>query len=242
MVAIKGTRNGLLIQLEEGEWNKILDDLTAQVTRPQARSFFRGAQVSIDSGARALTVNQVTQLSNVLAQQEMTLVVLTGSAEETQALARELKLQPLPPPPAPTPAPHTAVLRGLAPPHYTGEGAEGGSDSTEVEALMIRRTIRSGQVIRYEGHIVVYGDVNPGAEIIAGGDIFVWGKLRGVVHAGALGNDNAFVSALYLAPTQLRIGGHIARAPDEKKRKTINAETARVRDGKIIVENWSAGK
>jgi septum site-determining protein MinC len=234
MVAIKGTRSGLLIQLGEGEWTGVLDELTAQVTRPQATSFFRGAQVSIDSGSRALDAAQVTQLSNVLAQQEMTLVVLTGSAEETRRLAETLNLKPLPVP-----------VREKAPevgPEVPADSPAEAHDSSEVEALMIRRTVRSGQVIRYEGHVTVYGDVNPGAEIIAGGDILVWGKLRGVVHAGALGNDNAIVGALYLAPTQLRIGGYIARAPDEKKRKTINAEQARVRDGKIVVEGWSAGK
>lgn len=234
MVAIKGTRSGLLVQLGEGEWSQVLDELTAQVTRPQASSFFRGAQVAIDSGSRALDTTQVTQLSNVLAQQEMTLVVLTGSAEETRRLAEKLNLKPLPAPVREQAknGKHDAPLAPLAEAH----------DGTEVEALMIRRTVRSGQVIRYEGHVTVYGDVNPGAEIIAGGDILVWGKLRGVVHAGALGNDNAIVGALYLAPTQLRIGGYIARAPDEKKRKTINAEQARVREGKIIVEAWSAGK
>jgi len=82
--------------------------------------------------------------------------------------------------------------------------------------------------------------VNPGAEVIAEGDVIVWGKLRCVVHAGASGNENAIVGALVLAPTQLRIGGYIARAPDEKRSNNWSAEIARVRDGQIIVEPWSA--
>ena len=80
-------------------------------------------------------------------------------------------------------------------------------------AILVRRTLRSGYSLQHSGHVVVIGDVNPGAEIIAGGDVIVWGHLRGMVHAGAEGNDDAVVCALDLAPTQLRIGGLIATTP-----------------------------
>ena len=85
--------------------------------------------------------------------------------------------------------------------------------------------------------LLVIGDVNPGAEVVAGGNVVVWGKLRGMVHAGAMGDDSAIVCALSLAPTQLRIGNHIARPPDEKKASPI-PEVARVRDDRIVVEPW----
>ena len=81
------------------------------------------------------------------------------------------------------------------------------------------------------------GDVNPGAEIVAGGDIIVWGKLRGTVHAGAMGNDSAIVCALNLAPTQLRIAQYIARSPEGRRRKPT-PEVARVRNGQIVAESW----
>jgi septum site-determining protein MinC len=68
--------------------------------------------------------------------------------------------------------------------------------------------------------------------------VYVWGKLRGVVHAGAAGDDHATVGALILAPTQLRIGQYIARAPDEHRVLRWPAEIARVRDGQIVVEPW----
>jgi septum site-determining protein MinC len=86
--------------------------------------------------------------------------------------------------------------------------------------------------------VVVVGDVNPGAEIIAEGDVLVWGKLRGLVHAGARGNSNAIVGALTLAPTQLRIGSLIARAPEDKRNRNAPAEIARIKDGRIVVEPW----
>jgi septum site-determining protein MinC len=106
------------------------------------------------------------------------------------------------------------------------------------QPLVIRRTIRSGQVVRHAGTVIVLGDINPGAEVIANGDVIVWGKLRGVVHAGAAGDLRATVGALLLMPTQLRIADHIARAPDDKRVLRWPAEIARVRDGRIIVEPW----
>jgi septum site-determining protein MinC len=106
------------------------------------------------------------------------------------------------------------------------------------QALLIRRTVRSGQVIHYAGTVVVFGDVNPAAEVIAEGDVIILGRLRGVVHAGAAGNEEAVVGALILAPTQVRIGEQVARAPDEKRWHPWPAEIARVRGGQIIVEPW----
>jgi septum site-determining protein MinC len=88
--------------------------------------------------------------------------------------------------------------------------------------------------------VVVIGDVNAGAEVIAGGDIVIWGRLRGTVHAGATGDDQAIVCALNLAPTQLRIGKHIARPPEGKRRRRIIPEVASVEEGKIIVKAWKS--
>jgi len=103
-------------------------------------------------------------------------------------------------------------------------------------ALLVARTLRSGQRIRHDGTVVVLGDVNPGAEIVAGGHVIVWGRLRGTVEAG-LATDGATVCALDLAPTQLRIGPAIARAPEEPDRIPF-PEVARELDGRIVVEGW----
>lgn len=80
--------------------------------------------------------------------------------------------------------------------------------------LYLRKTIRSGQSISSDGNIVVIGDVNPGAEIIAKGDITVWGILGGIAHAGMGGNNYAIIRALKLNPVQIRIGDVFARRPD----------------------------
>jgi septum site-determining protein MinC len=96
-------------------------------------------------------------------------------------------------------------------------------------------TLRGGQVLHHNGNIVVVGDVNPGAELIATGDILVFGRLGGIAHAGAQGDASARIFALDLAPTQLRIATSIAADAEPKRRSTPLPEAAVARDGRIIV-------
>lgn len=87
---------------------------------------------------------------------------------------------------------------------------------TEIsETKFILNSLRSGQREEFQGSIVVCGDVNFGAEIIAGGNIMVLGSLRGLAHAGANGNIMAFISANFLDVTQIRIA-NLVREVGEK--------------------------
>lgn len=88
------------------------------------------------------------------------------------------------------------------------------NEAETLPTLYLRKTIRSGQSISSDGNIIVIGDVNPGAEIIAKGDITVWGILGGIAHAGSDGNNYARIRALKLNPVQIRIGEVFARRPD----------------------------
>lgn len=105
-----------------------------------------------------------------------------------------------------------------------------------VAPLIVTRTVRSGQKIVYEGTIMIHGDVNPGAEIIAGGDIIIWGTCRGVVHAGAYGESEATITANRLLASQIRIAGLIARAPDNMDDDPRQKERARIESSHIIIE------
>lgn len=96
-------------------------------------------------------------------------------------------------------------------------------------------TLRGGQVLHHTGNIVVVGDVNPGAELIASGDILVFGRLAGIAHAGAQGDADARIYALDLAPTQLRIATMIASDGENKRRGGTLPEAALARDGRIVV-------
>jgi septum site-determining protein MinC len=145
-----------------------------------------------------------------------------ADAEPAEALRRPIPLPDLPPDPREGPE----------------IDAQGGK-----RVLTLTRTLRSGAAIRYDGDVVIYGDVNAGAQIRAGGNVTVLGKLRGVVHAGAAtgaGSDEAWILAFDLAPTQLRIGRHIAIAPDRGSRgeDALLPEIATVFDGAIVIEPW----
>lgn len=102
----------------------------------------------------------------------------------------------------------------------------------------INTTIRSGQVIEYEGNIVIIGDVNPGALIKAKGNIIILGTMRGVAHAGMDGNYDAIVAAYDLQPTQLRIGNIIGRQPDGDIVTSRLPEVAKVYDGEVFIEPY----
>lgn len=99
----------------------------------------------------------------------------------------------------------------------------------------IYTTLRSGNSIKYNGNIVIVGDVNPGAEVIATGNIIVMGTLRGIAHAGILGNTSALVVAFSLEPTQLRISNIIARSPDHQNYKPTGPEKACINGNSIII-------
>ena len=117
-------------------------------------------------------------------------------------------------------------------------GPSGALPAEPVPTMLIKRTLRSGQRIRFAGNVVVLGDVNPGAEVVAAGDIVVMGTLRGVAHAGATGGTEAIVAAFRLHPTQLRVGAVIGRAPDGLIPRPEAPEVARVRDGVLVVERY----
>ena len=83
------------------------------------------------------------------------------------------------------------------------------------EPLYLQMTVRSGVEIRHPGTIIILGDLNPGGSVIADGDILVWGRLRGVVHAGAKGNSRSVIMTLQMEPTLIRIANQVARGPEK---------------------------
>lgn len=98
-------------------------------------------------------------------------------------------------------------------------------------------TLRSGQILESETSIIILGDVNPGAKVVAKGNIVVLGAFKGYAYAGANGNQSAFVAALSMSPMQIRIGDVIARCSDEQQKSTDNQpKISYVEDGNIYIE------
>ena len=92
------------------------------------------------------------------------------------------------------------------------EGRQGDRDFNT--GRFYKGTLRSGQVLESETSIIILGDVNPGATIVSKGNVVVLGSLKGTIHAGAVGNEDAFVAALNMSPVQIRIADAIARSGD----------------------------
>ena len=106
------------------------------------------------------------------------------------------------------------------------------------KALLIQKTLRSGMSVKYPGHVVIDGDVNPGSEIVAGGSIYVWGKLRGTAAAGADGSENAVICALDFNPAGLRIANIVKEGQLIKLKIKKNPQKAHIHSGSIILSDW----
>ncbi|WP_338253633.1 septum site-determining protein MinC [Dictyobacter halimunensis] len=266
-IAIKGTRNGLLLTLEpETPFSDLISALANRLAESPA--FFRGASLTVDTTHRSLRTNERSQLEDLLARYHMSVSAVETVSEKRKA-AKTISLsipdtsiegivtkevgpmtKEIPPTPAPTPSSNpplnpspNASLNAKEPVPVTKDVREAPiKDAREsTDTLFIRRTVRSGQAIHHDSNVVVLGDVNPGAEIVAGGDIIVWGVLRGMVHAGYPDNENAIVCSLQLSPVQLRIA-HLLSRPPEGFEAQPRPEVATIREGQIVVETWVSGR
>ena len=221
LIQIKGLRDGLLVSLDDAPWEEQRVALLAQVDSQQ--SFFQGARLALDVASQVLHVNELVELRDQLSERGISLWAVISESPTTEKTAQLLGLATRISKPRPEENRQFSV-----------------EDLGEETALFLNRTIRSGTRIEFSGHVVVLGDVNPGAEIIAEGNVIIWGHLRGMVHAGAKGNRNAVICALDLSPTQLRIAEEVSAIL--KPREEPTPEIARInKDGKLQAEFWSPG-
>lgn len=222
LIAIKGINDGLLISLSTTEkWQSVTDELAKRID--DKRAFFSGATIIVELGARPVPKYELSSLRALLERRGLSLSLVRSDSDTTRQSARALDLKTSENGLPAKPARRYAETNPVSP------------EETGTRGVIFRRTLRSGRTIHSEGHVVVFGDVNPGAKVIAAGDVVVWGKLRGTVHAGALGDESAVVCALDMNPNQLRIASYIVTSPPGKRRK-IMPEVASIRDNQIVVE------
>jgi septum site-determining protein MinC len=217
-IEVKGIKNGLLIELKDGEWEELQQTLFTHIDQNQA--FFKGAKLVLDVGERELKSPQLSSLRNDLSDREIKLKGVLSSSPTTERASQDLGLE-----------------IKLDQSSHQPANPSINTDLVGDQAIFLKRTLRSGHQVKYPGHIVVLGDVNPGAELIAGGNIIVWGRLRGVVHAGAGGDPEAVVCALDLSPTQLRIADQISVSPPRKKK--ARPEIAYLDGDQVSARDWN---
>ncbi|MTI79467.1 MAG: septum site-determining protein MinC [Firmicutes bacterium] len=206
-VNIKGTRSGLVILFDsEADYDEVKDYLHKKMS--SAKGFFKGAKFTIENN-NTIPDNKKSEIEEICSQYGL---VRTDEKIELPNLASRS--------------------------NNDSTSQRGGRDSKTPpgeQTLLIRRTLRSGHSIKYDGNVVIMGDVHAGAEIIAGGNVMVLGRLSGVVHAGASGDQDAKVVASKLCPTQLRIGSAIVTSPDDEP---PHPEVARLQKDQITVEKY----
>jgi septum site-determining protein MinC len=221
IVQIKGIRDGLLATFADAAWEEQRNALMIQINERAA--FFQGARLAMDVGSQALKVNDLVDLRDWLSERDITLWAVVSESPTTETTAQLLGLATRISKPRPEEARHA---------HETIA-----SDT----ALFVSKTVRSGTRIEYPGTIVIFGDVNPGAEIIGEGNVIVWGRVRGVIHAGAKGDRSAFICALDLSANQLRIANESSAML--KPQKDPKPEIASINsEGKLQAELWQTGE
>ena len=219
-IVLKGIHQGILINLSNVEsWDEARHTLLEHID--DQREFLRGARIALDVGSFVLKAVDLTQIRDVLSERELYLWAVISTSATTESTALTLGLDT------------TIDKHRKSIPDVEEESSVVGAE----EAVMVHKTLRSGTRLQYGGNVVIIGDVNPGAEIIARGSIVVWGKVAGMVHAGAEGNENAVVCALDLRPMQLRIADQISLSP-KRKGKPI-PEMARLVDNQVIAQSWN---
>ncbi len=207
LINIKGTKNGLIFYFNTKEASFKEIHDTLINKFKEAKGFFSGAKFIIS-------------LENDL-NEEQKKIIEEICLDNGMIKAQESKRLPI----------KTTDLGSLA-----------GKDQTEFytssdNAVLILRSLRSGQKIYVNGHVIIRGDVNPGAEVVATGSIIVMGTYRGIAHAGVQGDEMAFVMAYRLQPTQIGIGDKLSRSP-ENKEESMYPEIAFIANNQIIVEPY----
>jgi septum site-determining protein MinC len=190
--------------------------------------FFAGAAVTLVVGARQLRDEHLQKVRDILSVYDLSIAEIRASLSDS---LRHLS----PPSPEAPPSTPTTVRPMAAQRETLPEDGE----ILPNNARLVKGPLRSGQRVYAEDNLIVFGDVNPGAELIAGGDIMVMGVLRGVAHAGVPDNSAAIIAALSLKPTQLRIGHFISRSPEFQEKHDAGPELARVETEQIVIDSFS---
>ena len=209
-VVLKGRHDGIAVLLDaKTHFDEIKKVLREKVSG--AKRFFEGANATISFKGRSLTEKQEQTLLDII----MSETTLDVAFVESEGFTLK---------------PEKSVAAAAAP-------SSTHAPIMESNTAYYMQGLRSGQHVRYKGSVVIVGDVNPGSEVVADGNIVVLGSLKGMVHAGAIGDETCYISALVLTPTQLRISNTITYVPPEEYAKKNNVPSrAYIKDGKVFFE------
>jgi septum site-determining protein MinC len=215
-VIFKGTKNGIVVVLDENTSYDEIKSALAEKTKA-AKDFFKDAKTAITFRGGNLSEAQESELLEIInSNTDLNISFVVNEDDAPQ----------------------------FSQPKFTKKPEDDGKlNQLLSEALVTAKknlttfhkgSVRSGQSIRFPGSIVVIGDVNPGGELIAEGNIIVLGILKGMAHAGCSGSHDCFVAAINMRPTQLRIAELIACFPENEDKKL--PQYAYINENQIYVE------
>jgi septum site-determining protein MinC len=218
VISFKATVNGLiLVMREEDDFDSIFEQIEKKLA--SSGRFFKGASIGVKYRGKKLTKEEQIKISVLMA---------TKTGAEIKSFEEDTEQQD----------------------KIVNSGSDQSRERPKIKMFFFKGinegmtkfhtgTIRSGQLVNFQGNVVVIGDVNPGGQIEATGNVIVMGSLRGIVHAGSDGNKEAIIAALNLQPAQLRIADVIARSPDEKENRTVLIpEVASVKNDLVYIERF----
>ncbi|AFZ46739.1 septum site-determining protein MinC [Cyanobacterium stanieri PCC 7202] len=191
------------------QWQRMIEDLKTRLQQMD-KSWLPNTKAHLESGDRLLDTRQIRELDEILEHHLLKLDLVIAQRRQTAVAAASAGYSV-----KQNPSISLFAKTKENPPQNLAE------------PLYIKNNLRSGVQISHPSTVIVFGDVNPGARVIAGGDVYIWGTLKGIAHAGAGGNRESLIMALKMNPTQLRIADLVARAPDDAPENSM-AEVAYV--------------
>jgi len=228
-VELKGYRDGLHLIIDP---QMPINQIESAIIKRLANigDSLSGMQINLDIGGRELEKEELYNLQKLLDEQyRLKIKKVNGNFQPediSSSTKEDLEIRAAP------------AIHGQKEEMLINEDIES-TEKTE-RTKLVRQTLRSGQKAKFlEGNIVIIGDVNPGAEVIASGDVVVLGNLRGMAHAGALGDCSAVIIALKMEPTQLRIARLINRPPSNRIEDKDKPEIAKIEDNIIKVSLYN---
>ena len=185
-------------------WSETWQELK-HLLKTKEQSWQIGTKVCLVAQDRLLDARQLQTIAETLDDVNLSLSVISTNRRQTAVVAAG--------------SGYSVEQSDSVRPLVDSQDTSGNLTPSLAEPLYLQSTVRSGVEIRHPGTIVIYGDLNPGGKAIAAGDILVWGRLRGIAHAGAQGNHQCRITALRMEFTQLRIADAVARPPKLRPRR-----------------------
>ncbi|NEP41289.1 MAG: septum site-determining protein MinC [Okeania sp. SIO2H7] len=195
------TGNGDSEAIAAASWPEIWQQLKLRLNAGE--TFWEAnTEVELVAFDRLLDTRQLQEIAKALSEAQLQLKLINTSRRQTAVAAATVGY---------------SVQQGSAAIGQESNSQEKGK--ALAEPLYLKTTVRSGIEIRHPGTVVIWGDLNPGGSVVARGDIVVWGRLRGVVHAGVDGNIKSAIAALQMEPTLIKIANLVARGPEKPPAK-----------------------